>query len=375
MAIPKNAFRTREEAEKILEEIRGERFAIVEEVKKSLKKTPPPPLYNLNALQKDANKLFGFSAQKTLNIAQSLYEKHKIISYPRTESRYLATSNKKLVEEILRLLGREDLIPKIQRVGKRVFDDSKLTDHHAIIPLKPPPQNLTSDERKVYELIQRRFFAVFMDEYISEIVRAILRVKRYRFLAQGKRDISLGWKELYREEEKELPLPPLKKGDRVEIENLFIEEKKTEPPPRYTEGSLIALMEKLGLGTPATRASIIETLKQRGYIFTSKKNLLPTEKAFELMKHLGSLEIADVSLTSKWEKGLENIHLRKVGKKGYEFFMEKIRDFVQNQIETLKNVELEAPPVALQRGKGAKKTKGKKGRGKKAKGKRNGVKS
>ena len=351
MAIPKNAFGKKEEAEKILEEIKNEKFAVVEEVKKSLKKTPPPLLYNLNDLQKDANKLFGFSAQKTLNIAQSLYEKHKVISYPRTESRYLANSNKDLVVEILSLLGKEELIPKVQKVGKRVFNDARLTDHHAIIPLKPPPQTLTSDERKVYDLIQKRFIAVFMDDYVSEIVRAILRVKEYRFLAQGKRDIRLGWKSLYREDEKEMPLPPLKKGERVEVEGFFIEEKKTEPPPRYTEGKLIALMEKLNLGTPATRASIIETLKQRGYLRSAKKNLLPTEKAFELIEKIGSEEIADVSLTSRWEKGLENINLKRVGKKGYQFFMEQIRNFVSSQIDKLKDKEFEAPKPENKRGK------------------------
>ena len=347
--IPSNAFRKKEEAEKILEEIKKIGVGKVVSVKKKRKSEPPPPLHSLTSLQREANKLFGFSAKKTLDIAQKLYEERKVISYPRTESRYLAESNKQLVKEVLRKLGKGDLIPQVEKVGKRVFNDAKLTDHHAIIPLEPPPKDLSPDEKKIYDLIWRKFVGAFMPPYVYEITKVILRVGKYHFGAKGKVDISLGWKALYKEKETENLLPPLKEGDIVKLVSGKIEKKQTQPPPRYTEGSLLKVMEKLGLGTPATRAQIIETIKKRGYVIASKKSLIPTEKAKELVKKLEGSNLISPEMTAKWETALENIHKRKVGFKGYKLFIEKTKELVESEIEKLKGVEFVASTQTIKK--------------------------
>jgi DNA topoisomerase-3 len=327
---------------KIFNEIKNIPFGVVQNVITKRKREFSPPLHSLTSLQREANKVYGFSAQKTLNIAQKLYEERKIISYPRTDSQYLATSNKDLVKEILTALGRKDLIPAVDKVGKRVFDDSKLTDHHAIIPLKPPAKDLTEDEKKLYDLILKRFLAVFYPPYIYETTTAVIRLGNYTFVARGKVDISLGWKEVYNKKESENKLPKLQKGENVKKTDQKMEEKKTQPPPRYTEGKLLKAMEKLGLGTPATRAAIIETLKKRGYVIASKKALIPTEKGKELVEKLLNSEVSSPEMTAKWEKALENIYLRRVGYKGYRLFVDKVKEFIKNEIEKLKDKEFVA---------------------------------
>ena len=339
MAIPKNAFKSFEEAKQVLDEIKKIGYGEVISVKKVRQKQPPPPLHSLTSLQREANKEFGFSAQKTLDIAQKLYETYKVISYPRTDSQYLATSNKSLVKEILKKLGKEDLIPKVEKVGKRVFNDAKLTDHHAIIPLEKPPKSLTKDEKAIYDLIWRKFVGAFMEDYIFEITTVVIQVGKYKFGVKGKRDIQLGWKSLYKEKETEIKLPDLKKGDRVRLINAKTEKKYTQPPPKYTEAKLLKLMEKLNLGTPATRSSIIETVIKRKYIVRQGKNLTITEKGKELIEKLENSKLVSPELTSQWESGLENIYRKRVGLKGYQFFIEKIKDFVRGEIENLKDVE------------------------------------
>ena len=349
--IPSNSFKKKEEAEKILNEIKKIGVGKVVSVKKTKKSEPPPPLHSLTSLQREANKLFGFTAQKTLNIAQKLYEERKVISYPRTESRYLASSNKSLVKEVLKKLGREDLIPQVEKVGKRVFNDAKLTDHHAIIPLEPPPKDLSQEERKIYDLIWRKFVGAFMDNYIYEITSVIIQVGKYRFGTKGKRDIQLGWKSLYKEKETENLLPSLKEGDIVKLVSGKIEKKQTQPPPRYTEGKLLKVMEKLGLGTPATRSQIIETVKKRGYVITSKKSLVATEKAKELVRKLSNSNLISPEMTARWETALENIHKRRVGFKGYKLFIEKTKELVESEIEKLKGVEFVASTQTIRRAK------------------------
>ncbi len=334
---------SQQEAQKIIKDLKRYKYGKVLKVERKTKRENPPLLHSLTTLQREANKLYGFSANKTLNIAQKLYEQRKLISYPRTEAKHLPTSAKELVAEILKSLGREDLIKQIPKVGKRVFDDSKLTDHHAIIPLAPPSGNLTPDELKIYNLIKRRFLAVFYPPYVYEVITVITEVgKKYFFLTREKVEISLGWKELYNSKEGKSPtLPDLKEGDKVKKLKEWAEKKQTQPPPRYTEGTLLKEMEKLGLGTPATRAQIIETLKKRRYITTRGKTLIPTEKGIELIKKLRQSEVSSPEMTARWEKALENIHLKKVGEKGYKLFMEKIKKFTTRELEKLKNLTFE----------------------------------
>jgi DNA topoisomerase-3 len=260
-----------------------------------------------------------------LAVAQRLYEELKCISYPRTDAQHLSEENKELVKEVLRKLGREDLIESVDKVGKRVFDDSKLTDHHAIIPLDRLPKSANEDDKKLYELIKNRFFAVFMPafEYLS--FKVITKLGKYEFVSYGRKILALGWRKVEPLEETQPDLSFLRKGDRVKKEKVLAQKKFTEPPPAYTEGSLLKEMERLSLGTPATRASIIETLKERGYVFLKGKSLIATEKGKALIKFLEGRKIVQPEMTSEWEKKLESIYTQKQGKRGYEEFLEGIK--------------------------------------------------
>ena len=329
-----------EQARRIIEELEGEREGVVASVKKIKHTDPPPLLHSLTSLQREANKAHGFSAKRTLEIAQRLYEKRKIISYPRTEARYLATSSKELVKRILIKLGREDLVPAVFKVGKRVFDDSRLTDHHAIIPLAPAPEDLGSDEKKIYHLIHRRFIGAFMEPYIYESTVVITELGNYRFLSKGKVDLQLGWKSLYREEEKVKPLPPLQEGDVVEKIKLIGEDKMTEPPSRYTDNTLLKEMERLMLGTPATRSEIISTLIERAYVRREGRSLISTAKGRELIKNLSSSSVSSPEMTSEWEKKLDLIYREKLGERGYRNFMEEIKEFVEKSVRKLLSINL-----------------------------------
>ncbi len=321
----------------------------VAEVKEREETVPPPLLHNLASLQRQANALYGLSAKRTLEAAQSLYETHKAISYPRTESRHLPESARGLVEEVLRALGREDLIPQIPKAGKRVFDDQKLTDHHAIIPLAPLPPEATPVEAKVYGLVRDRFLASLSDPAKVKRVEVLTEVGEETFVSRFRAFLERGWtveeshspKEKGEEDEVEA-LFPGKKGERVRVEGLEVEEKKTSPPPRYTEGSLIKLMEKLGLGTPATRAEILETLKARGYVALEKRSLVPTEKAFRLLALLEGNLVSDVEMTAQWEKELESLWRKREGREGYLRFVSGIKGFVQTSLGELKGKLLKA---------------------------------
>lgn len=243
---------------------------------------------------------------------------------------------------LLLKLGKKELLPKVDAVGKRVFDDSKLTDHFALIPLAPLPSNVSEEERKIYNLIYRRFIGAFMDQFEYEETEVLIKVKGYTFRTKGKRIVKLGWKELYGEE-KDLLLPPLKVGQRLEIKDLKGERKLTQPPPRYTEGSIVQKMKSLEIGTPATRSSILEALKKRGYIYTKRKQLIPTEKAIELIKKLTEKDLPIISpeLTSEWEKRLKEIREKNKLRIGYEEFISSIKDFVKEQAKKLEDVKIE----------------------------------
>ena len=352
-----------EEAKRVFEELKKYRYGVIKRVERKVKKVPPPLLHSLTSLQREANLKFGFSAKKTLDIAQKLYETYKVISYPRTESRYLATSNRPLVEEILKKLNREDLIPQVQKVGKRVFDDSKLTDHHAIIPLEPA-QNLPPDEAKIYDLILKRFLAVFYPPYVYESIKILTEVgKKYLFLTRLTRTLSPGWKEVYGETSKgKGDIPDLKEGEKVKKVSQKLEKKQTQPPPRYTEGTLLKAMEKLGLGTPATRAAIIETLKQRKYITKKGKVLIPTQKGKELIEKLSPSKVSSPEMTAEWEKKLEEINLKRLGYKGYLRFLEGIKGFTKSEVERFKETTFEVSEEFKNTSKGKRKYRTRRGR-------------
>lgn len=328
---------------KIAEELSKEKAGYVENIKKSKKSEKPPLLHSLTSLQREANRIYGYSAEKVLKIAQDLYEA-KLISYPRTDAQHLAESSRELVKKVLKKLGREELIPAVEKAGKRIFDDSKLTDHFALIPMdryqaKP---NFKEEHKRIYDLIWRKFVGAFMPDYVYEVTEVAIKLGKYDFLAKGKREVQLGWKSLYRDDvdkKQENILPPLSLKEAVKVDSVKAEKRKTQPPSRYTEGMLLKKMEKLGLGTPATRASIIETLKKRKYVISSKKSLKPTEKGRKLVEKCNGLPILNVEMTSEWEKALEKIYRENRGAAGYDAFISGIKVFTEDLVERIKKIK------------------------------------
>jgi len=335
---------SKEEALKLESSLAKIRRGVVKEVQRERKEEPPPLLHSLTSLQREANVLYGLSAKRTLDIAQSLYEEWKIISYPRTDARHMGDNNRGLVKEVLRKLGREDLVPRVDLVGKRVFDSSKLTDHHAIIPLDRPPDGLPQTHRRIYDLIYRKFVGAFMEDYVYETQRVKIGLGSETFLSEGRRDVYLGWASLY--PRKEAPLPELRQGEEVEKLWVRAEERKTKPPPRYTEATLLKEMERLSLGTPATRASIIETLLERGYMMRTSKSLVSTTKGRELVHKLSGSKVISPEMTSEWERTLEEIYTKRKGLRGYEEFVEGIKRFTLQEIDKLKDVQFQVGRTA-----------------------------
>jgi DNA topoisomerase-3 len=325
----------------LVEKLRAARQAVVSRVEKRKRVEYPPPLYSLSSLQRDANRELGFSAQKTLDIAQKLYEERKAISYPRSDAEYLSESSVSLVKEVLKRLKREDLVERVEKVGKRVFDDRKLTDHHAIIPLRDEEEDWTNAEKALFRLIKRRFLAAFYEPFIALDTVVITQIEGEEFYSRGTTVLQLGYRELYGRPKEKL-LPKLEKGQKVDVLKVWSEKRWTKPPPRYTEGMLIKKMEKLSLGTPATRASIIETLKERGYLVLNKKHLISTEKGRELIKNLQGSKIVSVEMTSEWEQQLESIYKNKKGFGGYKDFLEKIKAFTKEEVERIKQLSFQA---------------------------------
>lgn len=293
----------------------------------------PPLLYDLTALQKEANTRYGFSADKTLGIAQSLYEK-KLITYPRTGSRYIPTD---IMDEIphrinnLRQYGRfagyaESMDTKILNI--RPVDDKKITDHHAIIITENIPESISADECTIYEMIAGRMLEAFSPVCRQESTVVTLKCAGMDFTARGTVTLSPGWQKVFgpQDEEKEddaTTLPELTEGDSLPAKGCDVLEKLTKPRPVHTESSLLAAMEtagrelsdeaereamkESGIGTPATRAAIIETLVSREYVRREKKSLVPTEKGLTVYNAVKDKKIADVALTGSWELALSKI--------------------------------------------------------------------
>ena len=344
--------------------------AIIKKVDSKEGSTPPPFLFDLTDLQKECNKLFSLSAEQTLEIAQSLYEKHKCLSYPRTEFKHLTDDNRQMIPGILEALKESFDIKFIEQVSKtymnenkRIFDSTKVGDHHALLPTSIAPKNLSEIEKKVYDLVVKRFLAAFAPnhEYTSSIIAALCEDK-FLFITRGKMTKKLGWKQIQNEveedekddkKEEEQKLPTLSVGDKVRITKLNLKEDKTKAPPRYNDASLLSAMQNpsskaeskedkealksCGLGTPATRAAIIKNLEAKEYIKRDKKNLVPTEKAFELFKMLQKYKqnfLYNPILTAEWEQSFQaiekNPHLA-------ENFLENLNKITSNIISNVKS--------------------------------------
>jgi len=303
-------------AQTILEKIKDKQ-AIIQSVTKKEKQENQPLPYDLTGLQQDANKRFGFSAKRTLNLLQTLYERYKLVTYPRTDSRYLTQDMEATMLERLKSISsayKADVAPALKSKGKvlanKVFNNSKVTDHHAIIPTEETLfiNDLASDERKIYDLIVRRFLALFYSAYRYETVQTTFTVEGEIFLAHDTFIKDPGFKTVVEKSQSMIKQSSLSlhKGSVFPVKAAQVEKKLTEPPQRLSEADLLEKMEKYSLGTPATRADIIEKLLQSQSIDRQNGRLFPTPKGKQLIELVND-DLKSPELTSQWEKQLEDI--------------------------------------------------------------------
>ena len=348
-------------AQTVLATLRSQSRLKVESVARKVTHTSPPLLYDLTALQKEANRRHGFSADKTLSIAQSLYEK-KITTYPRTGSRYISEDVFEEVPALLRKTG----MPLSNPLNRHSVDNAKITDHHAIIPTGEPPSGLSADETTIYQMVVNRFIEAFSPD--SEEERMLVRFTdgTNTFTWKACRQISLGWKavqkgkeaeaekEEYGDEQVLSSLPNLAKGEILPLVDTEITEHKTKPKPLYTEATLLSAMENAGkevedaeskkamaacgIGTPATRANIIETLILRDYIRRDKKTIIPTEKGLAVYEIVKDKKIANAEMTGSWELTLAAIE---AGKMPSDKFAQGINSYVGTICEELLSLSSE----------------------------------
>ena len=332
-----------------------------------------PLLYDLTSLQRDANSRFGFSASATLKLAQGLYERHKVLTYPRTDSRALPEDYQATVRATLNMLAGTpygqfaDAILKNQwvRPNKRIFNNAKISDHFAIIPTTEPlaGKHFTEPEQKIYDMVARRFLAVFYPAAEFLETTRITRVEGEPFKSMGKVLVNPGWLAVYGREaagEDTPTLAPVKPNETVRTADIEVKANVTKPPPRFTEATLLSAMEgagklvedeelreamrEKGLGTPATRAAIIDGLVYEQYILRQGKDLLPTAKAFSLMELLNGLGIPELTrpeLTGDWEFQLRQVQRKQ---KSRTEFMTGIADLTRNIVERAKKFELDTIP-------------------------------
>lgn len=326
-------FDGREKAEAARAEVIGARTVRVVNVERKEAREQLPLLYDLTTLQKEANSRYGFSAEKTLDIAQSLYEK-KFITYPRTGSRYISED---VAEEIPALIGNMTRYPRFAEyagrmdtasLSRRSVDNEKIADHHALLPTENLPSELDADHRIVYEMVAGRMLETFSGACVKENTSLTLQSAGHDFTARGSIMVETGWRAVLNEpvEEKEEDmtlLPDIVQGDELPVKGCVTEQKQTRPRPLHTESSLLAAMETAGrelsdeaereamkdagIGTPATRAAIIETLFAREYVRREKKSLVPTDKGLAVYAVVRDKKIADVAMTGGWELALSKI--------------------------------------------------------------------
>ena len=305
---------------------------VVKSVERKEAAQEPPLLYDLTTLQKEANTKLNFSADKTLSIAQSLYEK-KVMSYPRTGSRYISEDVFEEMPERIALLERYPRFAGYAAgldgatLNRRSVNDGKVTDHHALIVTENLPGELSKDERAIYEMVAGRMLEAFSGKCVKDVTTALLSAGDTDFTVKGAVMKTAGWRAVLSEQDTEdedtAALPPLQERQTLPLSSVDLLEKQTKPKPLHTESSLLAAMENAGkeledaelkasmkdagIGTPATRAAIIETLFARQYIVREKKNLVPTEKGLAVYRIVKGKKIADVGMTGMWETALAKI--------------------------------------------------------------------
>jgi DNA topoisomerase-3 len=356
-------------AEAIRAKCEGRHGIVTEEAKPTTQLSPL--LYDLTSLQREANGRFGFSAKMTLGLAQALYEKHKALTYPRTDSRalpedYLGTVKgalEALADTGYRKFAKEIIAKKWVTPNKRVFDNAKISDHFAIIPTLLAPKHLSEAEAKLYDLVVKRFLAVFYPAAEFLVTTRITRVENEVFKTEGKVMVEAGWLAIYGKDAQSDETPSLvavDPGEKVLAREVEVRANQTRPPARYSEASLLSAMEgagKLvedeelraamsakGLGTPATRAQVIEGLIAEKYVHREGRELVPTAKAFSLITLLRGLEVTELSspeLTGDWEYKLNQMEH---GKLGRPEFMKEIAAMTRRIVERAKSHESDTVP-------------------------------
>lgn len=334
--IGETTYESRKAADRAMEDLDPRKALIVSSVSVQTNPVPPPLLYDLTALQKEANKRYGYTAEKTLSLAQSLYEK-KCTTYPRTGSRYISEDIFEEIPSLLESLKDDpdygDYVEKLTAgtLNRRSVDDTKVTDHHAILLTGEKSGSLTRDEEVLYRMITVRMLESFSEAAIEETLTATLSQREHRFGIKAKRQVKSGWKAVHGSVEESVEegetvvdsFPEWQEGDRLDVFGFKMTEHQTKPKPLYTEATLLSAMEHAGrevadeearkalagcgIGTPATRAAIIETLILREYIRREKKSLIPTEKGLSVYKLVAGRKIADAEMTGAWEVALAAI--------------------------------------------------------------------
>ena len=353
----------REKAEAIKARCDGKTGTVQEEKKPTTQ--APPLLYDLTTLQREANQRHGFPARMTLQLAQALYEKHKVLTYPRTDSRYLPEDHLGTARHVLESFADPTLAGHARkaigqgwvRPNKRIFNNAKVSDHFAIVPTGTTPKGLSETEQKIFEMVARRFVAVFYPAAQFEVTTRITTVEREKFKTEGKIIVDPGWLAVYGrqaegESESDKAIVPIRDGEPARTEAIEIKESQTKPPPRYTEATLLSAMEgagklvddeelreamsERGLGTPATRAQIIEGLINEGYIIRQQRELIVTAKGISLITLLRNLDAETLTrpeLTGEWESKLKQMERGQLSRSD---FMGQIRQLTTDVVEKVR---------------------------------------
>ena len=365
-----------DEATKIVEETRG-RPGLITKLEKKEEREKPELLYDLTSLQRNANVLFGFSARRTLGAAQKLYEEHKAITYPRTNSRFLTSDMIGEIKPTANLVGRNSkygeaaaYVTRLDRLPLgRVVNDARVEDHHAIIPTKSEHDlsKMGPDEARIYDLVAKRFLAAFHPEAVFERTRVETTVEAHVFRTSGRVLLEPGWKSVYGHEANgqqkdedsggDQLLPVLREGEQVETRSVDSLRKETQPPRRFSEASLLAAMETAGkdiddaelreqmkdsgIGTPATRASIIERLIQVGYLEREGRALHATEKGVQVISLLGGHPLTSAEMTGKWEQRLARIEQGDDTRPAFMSDIEKFTTETVEELDKLKGIKIE----------------------------------
>ncbi len=367
-----------QEAEAIADAVRGQSASVSEESKPSTQASPM--LFDLTSLQREANGKFGFSAKTTLALAQSLYERHKALTYPRTDSRHLPEDYLSVAKQTIEMLADSELkhlAPHAAtaikgnyvKPNKRIFDNAKVSDHFAIIPTLQAPNGLSEAEQKLYDLVARRFLAVFFPSAEYQVTTRITSAAGQQFKSEGKVLVKPGWLAIYGKEAEDEMAPgegsskvlvPVQQGEKVPVHSADPKGLKTRPPARYSEATLLSAMEgagklieddelreamhEKGLGTPATRAAIIEGLLSEKYMLREGRELIPTAKAFQLMtllRGLGVEELSKPELTGEWEYKLAEMEH---GRLSRAEFMREIAAMTEHIVKKAKEYDRDTVP-------------------------------